>query len=92
MLMKVGAQGAPHHLKRDQPPWDLHFLGDGVNPPLEKALGSSGDCASGKSVGSSLERKVEVYIGQVGLGSTDRYLSLTPERFRTQLDKLSAPS
>jgi len=28
-------------------------------------------------------------IGQVGLGSTDRYLSLTPERFRTQLDKLS---
>jgi hypothetical protein len=33
-----------------------------VNPPLEKALGSSGDCASGKSVGSSLERKVEVKI------------------------------
>ena len=47
MLLKVGAQGAPHHLKRDQPPWDVHFLGEGVNPPLQKALGSSGDCASG---------------------------------------------
>jgi len=32
---------------------------------------------------------LSAYIGQVGLGSTDRYLSLTPERFRTQLDKLS---
>ena len=30
-----------------------------------------------------------VYMGQVCLGSTERYLSLTPERFRTQLDKLS---
>jgi integrase/recombinase XerD len=29
------------------------------------------------------------YIGQVGLGSTERYLSLTPERFRKQLVKLS---
>lgn len=29
------------------------------------------------------------YMGQAGIGSTDRYLSLTPERFRTQLDKLS---
>jgi hypothetical protein len=29
------------------------------------------------------------YIGQAGLGSTERYLSLTPERFRTQLIKLS---
>jgi hypothetical protein len=57
MLMKVGALGAPHHLKRDQPPWDPHFLGDGVKPPLEKALGSSGDRASGKSVASSLERR-----------------------------------
>src|SRR6202048_750750 len=47
MLLKVGAQGSPHHLKRDQLSWDLHFLGDGVNPPLQKALGSSGDCASG---------------------------------------------
>ncbi len=27
--------------------------------------------------------------GQAGLGSTERYLSLTPERFRTQLAKLS---
>ncbi|MDR3723966.1 MAG: tyrosine-type recombinase/integrase [Terracidiphilus sp.] len=30
-----------------------------------------------------------VYMGQAGLGSTERYLSLTPERFRTQLAKLS---
>ena len=29
------------------------------------------------------------YMGQVGLGSTERYLSLTPERFRTELVKLS---
>src|SRR3989442_689983 len=32
---------------------------------------------------------LSAYIGQVGLGSTDRYLSLTTERFRSQLDKLS---
>ncbi|WP_188760755.1 tyrosine-type recombinase/integrase [Edaphobacter acidisoli] len=29
------------------------------------------------------------YMGQVGLGSTERYLSMTPERFRKDLDKLS---
>jgi len=29
------------------------------------------------------------YIGRVGLGSTERYLSMTPERFRKQLLKLS---
>lgn len=29
------------------------------------------------------------YIGQVGLGSTERYLSMTPQRFRRQLIKLS---
>lgn len=29
------------------------------------------------------------YMGQLGLGSTERYLSLTAERFRTQLLKLS---
>ena len=29
------------------------------------------------------------YMGQVGLGSTERYLSMTPERFRKELDKLS---
>jgi hypothetical protein len=29
------------------------------------------------------------YMGQVGLGSTARYLALTPERFRKNLDKLS---
>jgi integrase/recombinase XerD len=29
------------------------------------------------------------YMGQVGLGSTERYLSMTPERFREQLSKLS---
>ena len=42
--------------------------------------------------GADLNRMLpalSAYIGQVGLGSTDRYLSLTPERFRTQLDKLS---
>ena len=32
---------------------------------------------------------LSAYIGQVGLGSTYRYLNLTPERFRSQLDKLS---
>jgi len=43
--------------------------------------------------GADLNRMIpalSAYIGQVGLGSTDRYLSLTPERFRTQLDKLSS--
>src|ERR1700723_3595589 len=42
--------------------------------------------------GADLNRMIpalSAYIGQVGLGSTDRSLSLTPERFRTQLDKLS---
>jgi integrase/recombinase XerD len=42
--------------------------------------------------GADLNRMIpalSAYIGQVGLGSTDRYLSLTPERFRSQLDKLS---
>jgi integrase/recombinase XerD len=29
------------------------------------------------------------YMGQVGLGSTERYLEMTPERFRKQLVKLS---
>jgi integrase/recombinase XerD len=29
------------------------------------------------------------YMGQVGLGSTERYLAMTPERFRKQLNKLS---
>jgi integrase/recombinase XerD len=29
------------------------------------------------------------YMGQVGLGSTERYLFMTPERFRKDLDKLS---
>jgi integrase/recombinase XerD len=32
------------------------------------------------------------YMGQVGLGSTARYLALTPERFRKNLDKLSNKS
>jgi integrase/recombinase XerD len=42
--------------------------------------------------GANLNRMMPalaVYLGQSGLGSTERYLSLTPERFRTQLDKLS---
>jgi integrase/recombinase XerD len=29
------------------------------------------------------------YMGQVGLGSTGRYLFMTPERFRKNLDQLS---
>lgn len=29
------------------------------------------------------------YMGQMGLGSTERYLFMTPERFRKDLDKLS---
>jgi site-specific recombinase XerC len=32
---------------------------------------------------------LSAYLGQVGLGSTERYLSMTPERFREQLVKLS---
>ena len=32
---------------------------------------------------------LSAYLGQVGLGSTERYLSMTPERFRKQLVKLS---
>jgi integrase/recombinase XerD len=30
-----------------------------------------------------------VYMGRFGLGSSDRYLTLAPERFRAQLNKLS---
>ncbi len=33
-----------------------------------------------------------VYMGQSGLGSINRYLSLTPERFRRHLDRLSPPA
>jgi integrase/recombinase XerD len=29
------------------------------------------------------------YMGQIGLGATERYLALTPERFRKDLEKLS---
>ena len=39
--------------------------------------------------GADLNRMVpalSAYIGQVGLGSTERYLAMTPERFRTQLE------
>jgi integrase/recombinase XerD len=32
---------------------------------------------------------LSVYMGQVGLASTERYLYLTPERFRKELDRLS---
>jgi integrase/recombinase XerD len=42
--------------------------------------------------GADLNRMIpalSAYMGQVGLGSTYRYLNLTPERFREQLDKLS---
>jgi integrase/recombinase XerD len=42
--------------------------------------------------GGDLNRLIpalSAYMGQCGLGSTERYLKLTPERFRTQLFKLS---
>lgn len=42
--------------------------------------------------GADLNRLIpalSAYIGQCGLGSTERYLKLTPERFRNQLVKLS---
>jgi integrase/recombinase XerD len=44
------------------------------------------------SQGADLNRMLPAlaaYMGQVGLGSTERYLSMTPERFRKQLVKLS---
>jgi integrase/recombinase XerD len=43
-------------------------------------------------LGADLNRMLpalSAYLGQVGLGSTERYLSMTPERFRKQLVKLS---
>lgn len=42
--------------------------------------------------GADLNRLIpalSAYMGQCGLGSSERYLKLTPERFRTQLNKLS---
>jgi hypothetical protein len=42
--------------------------------------------------GANLNRvlpALSVYIGQVGLTSTQRFLFMTPERFRKELDKLS---
>lgn len=42
--------------------------------------------------GADLNRMLpalSVYMGQVGLTSTERYLSMTPERFRKELNKLS---
>ena len=42
--------------------------------------------------GGDLNRLIpalSAYMGQCGLGSTERYLKLTPERFRDQLVKLS---
>ena len=32
---------------------------------------------------------LSVYMGLTGLGTTEKYLTLTPDRFRTQLLKLS---
>jgi site-specific recombinase XerD len=48
--------------------------------------------ASWLKQGADLNRllpALAAYMGQVGLGSTERYLTLTPERFRKQLSKLS---
>jgi integrase/recombinase XerD len=42
--------------------------------------------------GANLNRMLPAlaaYMGQVGLGSAERYLYMTPERFRKELDKLS---
>ena len=42
--------------------------------------------------GADMNRMIpalSAYMGQHDLGATERYLRLTPERFRTQLDKLS---
>ncbi len=42
--------------------------------------------------GADLNRMLpalSVYMGRFGLGSSDRYLTLAPERFRAQLNKLS---
>jgi integrase len=42
--------------------------------------------------GADLNRMLpalSVYMGRHGLGSSDRYLTLSPERFRAQLNKLS---
>lgn len=42
--------------------------------------------------GADLNRMLpalSVYMGRFGLSSSDRYLTLSPERFRAQLDKLS---
>ena len=42
--------------------------------------------------GADLNRMLpalSAYLGQVGLASTERYLTMTPERFRTQLNLLS---
>ncbi len=33
---------------------------------------------------------LSAYLGQGGLGSTERYLSMPPERFRKQLVKLQS--
>jgi integrase/recombinase XerD len=49
--------------------------------------------AAGIDSGDDLNRllpALAAYMGQVGLGSTARYLALTPNRFRKDLDKLSA--
>jgi integrase/recombinase XerD len=42
--------------------------------------------------GADLDRMLPAmatYMGQVGLGATERYLAMTPERFRQSLNKLS---
>jgi integrase/recombinase XerD len=51
--------------------------------------------AAGIESGDDLNRllpALAAYMGQVGLGSTARYLALTPQRFKKELDKLSPRS
>ena len=42
MLLHVGSQRPPHHLKGDKPIWDAEFLGDGLNPPFEEVFPQRG--------------------------------------------------
>ena len=38
VLLHVGSQGAPHHLKRDEVIRDAELLGSGANSPLEEVF------------------------------------------------------
>jgi hypothetical protein len=46
-------------------------------------------CWTGFSIRNRLIPALSAYMGQCGLGSSERYLKLTPERYRNQLVTLS---